>query len=1148
MSQTLQQKVDEAFAAALAAQGDSSNGIDLGQICGGDERVAREVRSLLEHLDLAGAHEGETKPFLNPVELHGSRGLGLHEDALLREWGGEAIGQRVDGFTIIGKLGEGGMGIVYVAEQHNPRRTVALKVMRRSLATTSTLRRFEREAQLLGQLNHPGIAQIYAAGIADISGADGVPVRAPYIAMELVTGATILDFVGQSNCDQKLKLELIAQVCDAIQHAHQRGVIHRDLKPANILVDSHSSPVDFDELPSGLSLRVEDSRVVKVLDFGVARPIDDKLDEQAAQLTAHGHLVGTLAYMAPEQLSHSNDLDTRCDVYAIGVILYQLLTGKYPIDVSGCGIAEAARRIAEHNPNALGADFSADLQTIVAKSLQKDVSRRYQSAGELARDIRLYLAGEPIEARRDSLLYVMRRQAGRYRRMLIAAALVLVTMLVLLFYAHVQAQRQAIARADADRAAARLAEELEASRIEQARLLGQTGDIASAERFLWDSYLAHPDSREARWALWEMYSHTACLRTTTAHASNTLALAVDPSADRFATGGDDGFVRFWSLPDGKLLQEIKTKLGELRSLALAPDGSWLVAAGANGAAVIDKPTGNSQVTLRVDSNVLINCVAISPDARLIATACSDGVIRLWRAGTLKQGTLLCEINPDKPSNSHKVAFDSSGSRLVAGYDDGSVRIFELSTQQDSVVAQNGPTLSGHPSAGIGSVSFSPDGRLVVCGTGDRTIHIWNSKTGELVGSFDTHNGTARSCAFSPDGTKLAVIGYFHVQIYDVATRQLWMPANVSALGSDGGADAAFSRDGRYLISGGGYGALHIWELADDPAARMLDPGTKSSLRGITVGAARDDVAIASAHTDGTINIYRRHDDWRCVRFKTAPAQSIALTGDLSQIIVGAQDGRVLIFGADGKQRQEFSAHAARVNEVRVSTDGKLLISCGADGAIRAWKLRDGQWQPGALQQRQTEVLGLALNADANRIVSTERRSGIGLWSLPDLQPLAMLDAQSPVWKLSLSHDGRWLAVGMWDRSVQLWSRTSGDPSSGWHRQAKLIGHTQLISGQSFHTADSLLASSAADGLVKIWDVPSTTPRGGDGADVSRRCLATLVAHAGEAMAVEFLPRPLEHQLVAGYRDGSVRIWDLQHFDRHIAGQIEYQQALRRNPH
>src|SRR5947207_1221735 len=311
------QKVEEAFAAVMAAREGSADSadapvatLDLVGLCAGDDEVQREVASLLRHLEAAGNDQSPRTRFLDPANLHDSDGIlpRFGQDALLRDWGGEAIGQRVDGFTIIGKLGEGGMGIVYVAEQQNPRRTVALKVMRRAVATTSMLRRFEREAQLLGRLNHPGIAQIYAAGIAEIS-AGGGAVRTPYIAMELVEGASIAEYVAAQAGSTQLVLQLVLQVCDAIQHAHQRGVIHRDLKPANILVAADGQPQ------------------VKVLDFGVARPVDDKMDTDAVTLTAHGHLIGTLAYMAPEQLSRGKeDLDVRCDVYALGVILYHLLT------------------------------------------------------------------------------------------------------------------------------------------------------------------------------------------------------------------------------------------------------------------------------------------------------------------------------------------------------------------------------------------------------------------------------------------------------------------------------------------------------------------------------------------------------------------------------------------------------------------------------------------------------------------------------------------------------------------------------------------------------------------------------------------------------------------------------------------------------
>ncbi len=324
---------------------------------------------------------------------------------------GEGGGQRLGKYTILRVLGEGGMGMVYIAEQERPRRTVALKVIRPGLLTPRMLRRFELESQVLGRLQHPGIAQVYDAGTAD-SGAG----PQPYFAMELVEGLPLNDYIAQNHLGVRARLELFIKVCEAVQHAHQKGVIHRDLKPSNILVTSEGQP--------------------KVLDFGVARATD--ADVQSATLqTDAGQLVGTLPYMSPEQVAgNSTELDTRSDVYTLGVILYQVLSGKLPYKVSDKTLPEAVRMIGLDEPTPLSvADRSlkGDLQTIAAKALEKDRTRRYQSASELAADVQRYLKDEPISARPPSTWYQARKFAARNRALVggVAAAFVLLVLGIL---------------------------------------------------------------------------------------------------------------------------------------------------------------------------------------------------------------------------------------------------------------------------------------------------------------------------------------------------------------------------------------------------------------------------------------------------------------------------------------------------------------------------------------------------------------------------------------------------------------------------------------------------------------------------------------------------------------------------------------------
>lgn len=362
--------------------------------CAGDDRLRAEVQTLLDH-DLLAAESFLQQPPLSAVR---------------HPAGDDGLPARVGRYQILRKIGEGGMGIVYEARQDDPQRTVALKIVRPGWARSSLLRRFRQEALVLGQLQHPGIACIYEADTARLTSAVGT-FEQPYFAMELIRGETVTAWADARKLDLHGRLRLIEQVCEAVEYAHAQGVIHRDLKPANILVDESGRP--------------------RILDFGVARvtvgdrsggPVADRswagLDAQSLTLhTDVGQIVGTLSYMSPEQMSGDPDeIDGRCDVYSLGVILYELLTGRLPHDVRHCAIGEAARIVREEEPSRLSTIntlYRGDIETIVAKAIEKDRQRRYPRVAVLAEDLRRFLRHEPIVARPPRWGYRLHKFARR---------------------------------------------------------------------------------------------------------------------------------------------------------------------------------------------------------------------------------------------------------------------------------------------------------------------------------------------------------------------------------------------------------------------------------------------------------------------------------------------------------------------------------------------------------------------------------------------------------------------------------------------------------------------------------------------------------------------------------------------------------------
>jgi eukaryotic-like serine/threonine-protein kinase len=342
------------------------------------------------------------------------------------------IGSWVGPYRIESLLAEGGMGMVYRARSVIPVREVALKVIRVGLVSPRLMKRFELEAEVLRRLDHPGIARIIGAGSFD-AGSGGGP--QPYFAMELVPGRPLTQYANEQRLSVLERVALMAKICDAVQHAHAKGVIHRDLKPGNVLVvevaDAGSSP--FGDQPAGGDAAWCAQAVQpKVLDFGVARLVDDSGDTSTRTLA--GQMVGTLPYMSPEQVGGDpHDVDTRSDVYALGVTLYELITGNLPYDVLGVGVLEAARIIREQPPRPippLPRKLHASVAAIIAKALHKDRSRRYQSAAGLAADLRRVLADEPVGARALSASDLIRTFARRHRAWALGAAAATLSLLV----------------------------------------------------------------------------------------------------------------------------------------------------------------------------------------------------------------------------------------------------------------------------------------------------------------------------------------------------------------------------------------------------------------------------------------------------------------------------------------------------------------------------------------------------------------------------------------------------------------------------------------------------------------------------------------------------------------------------------------------
>lgn len=397
----------------------------IDQQCGDDLQLRADLESLL-------AHDEAPIPFLKQVES--GRGAQLLASGLTISpvqddpARSAAVASRSPAYKVLRLIAEGGMGAVYEARQHSPRRTVALKVIRAGEASGGLTRRLRQEAHILGQLQHPGIATVYDAGTSEIELVDGRVERRSFFAMELINGRPLDEYVSAEKPTLRQILGIFAAICDAVHFAHERGVIHRDLKPSNILIDEHHRP--------------------KILDFGVARTTNN--DWRVATIeTQTGQLIGTIPYMSPEQvLGRSELIDRRSDVYSLGVVLHRVLTGRLPYDLQDRPVHEAMRIIQHAEPTRMriiNRQLRGDVETIARKALEKEPARRYQTADALAADIRRYLRDQPVSARPPSTAYQLRKFARRHRTLVMSTAAVFLALLAGLGFATyglVVAQRE----------------------------------------------------------------------------------------------------------------------------------------------------------------------------------------------------------------------------------------------------------------------------------------------------------------------------------------------------------------------------------------------------------------------------------------------------------------------------------------------------------------------------------------------------------------------------------------------------------------------------------------------------------------------------------------------------------------------------------
>jgi WD40 repeat protein/tRNA A-37 threonylcarbamoyl transferase component Bud32 len=1082
----------------------------------GDVLLRAEVEAMLRH-DAGGGSDGggaggiaESGGGRGAGGLRTGLGLALPIDAPVAMSfghdgyaGAEAVMPRLAGrYRLLRVVGEGGMGVVYEAEQALPRRTVALKAVRKGLASRRVLARFVSEAHILGRLQHPGIAQIHEAGVIEEGPADQA-----YIVMEFVDGRPLTEHVRASAMSVDQKLALVAEICDAVQHAHQRRVVHRDLKPGNILVDREGR--------------------VKVLDFGVAAVAPEQAAEPEAADTngTTGQIVGTLAYMAPEQLLGSDrPPDTRSDVYALGVVLFELLAGVRPLNVEAGSLPEAMRLISSGEPRRLrdaAPEAGADADAIAAKAMQKDPGARYQSVGELAEDLRRAIRREAVAARQDSSLYVLGRQLRRYRVPLAVAAAAVVGLTGFAGYAHVQARRVAglyreseRQRERLDETAGELAAAVEASNIEQGRLLARAGNMKAAEDLIWPCHLAHP-SQHSLWALREVYGRFGCDKTvvvgdaatTCAGASGDgrwVAVGTDrpevvvldgkTGAERarfegvsaarllFGSGGErlyaiasDGKVRVWNTAGWK-----KERGWELSG---RPIGAACVVraepGGAGGDRLLIGDEGGQIRMVDGDSGKVVRevaghaggvrCAAVSSDERLLVTGGEDGDIRLWS---------LSDLSPLDRRSAHQhgvvaVCISPDASAVATGGADQLIRVWALRAH---ALSETPVEVEQRLSGPITDLTFSPDERALVS-SGPLGADSWDPASGKRLAAPRREHAAAATF-FSGEGSVLTVGVSGEVRYWPAASQTSHVRV-IEPTETGGGGMAACSKNGETLVIASPF-------FSGMP---VLDTAT-----GVSIGRYESGNA--------TVRGYR-----------------FSIDGE--RLVAALSDGSIIVWSTKTREvLARFSKGVPETGSVRFTPDASAIITSHMDGTVRWWDARDGH-AVREVSTGQGEIIRSTMTQDGAIVAAQHRRGRVTMVNAVTGEVLGELPTEQATC-VGFLPGGHELAVGDRNGDIEVWD------VDRLKLERTLTGHGDSITVMAVTptvTGPMLLASVCADGTARLWD-----PAGGF-------CLAEFEL-PGRAIANASLDETAS-RLVSSQTDGSVAIWDLVAADGAVRGNAEW---------